>query len=188
LHTPSVPMLLRSAVLACMCLLAAASPLHDLINANKFAELETAPMDAIDERGPGGQTPLMMAVLSGKDEAVRILLKRGADTTVGEQDGYTPCHGAGFQGRSEIMKLLIQHGLQCTTDTHSDGFTPLHRACWGKEARHADTVRVLLKAGAPFDQPGGDGRKPIDMTSNPATKKLLAHRASKKGVETKVEL
>ena len=174
-------------VLAVICASAAASPLHELINANKFAELESAAMDAIDERGQGGQTPLMLAVLSGKDEAVKILLAKGADTSIGEQDGYTPCHGAGFQGRAEIMKMLVQHGLPCTTDTHKDGFTPLHRACWGREARHAETARVLLKAGAPYDQPGGDGRKPIDMTSNPATKKILAHRATK-GVETKVEL
>ena len=64
----------------------------------------------------------------------------------------------------------------------------MHRACWGRKARHAETARVMLKAGAPHDQPGGDGRKPIDMTSNAATKKLLSHRATKQGVETKVEL
>jgi ankyrin repeat protein len=71
--------------------------------------------------GPGGQTPLMHAVLSGKAAAVKFLLERGADVTIGEKDGYTPMHGAGFQGRAEIAKLLIEHGLD-PNDRHSDGY------------------------------------------------------------------
>lgn len=51
----------------------------------------------INTRGPGDQTPLMAAVLSGKAEVVRALLLSGADTTLPEKDGYTPMHGAGFQ-------------------------------------------------------------------------------------------
>ena len=43
----------------------------------------------INELGPGGQTPLMHAVLSGKIQAVKYLLKQGADVTIGEKDGYT---------------------------------------------------------------------------------------------------
>lgn len=51
----------------------------------------------INARGPGLQSPLMAAVLSGKLNAVRELLLRGADPHVPEKDGYTPMHGAGFQ-------------------------------------------------------------------------------------------
>ena len=39
----------------------------------------------------------MHAVLSGKLAAVKVLLSKGADTSIGEKDGYTPMHGAGFQ-------------------------------------------------------------------------------------------
>ena len=39
----------------------------------------------------------MNAVLSGKLRAVKVLLSKGADTSIGEKDGYTPMHGAGFQ-------------------------------------------------------------------------------------------
>ena len=41
-------------------------------------------------QGGTGQTPLMNAVLSGKLLAVKYLLRKGADTTIGEKDGYTP--------------------------------------------------------------------------------------------------
>ena len=53
--------------------------------------------DGLNTKGPGGQTPLMHAVLTGKLSAVKVLLGHGADTTIGEKDGYTPMHGAGFQ-------------------------------------------------------------------------------------------
>jgi ankyrin repeat protein len=33
-------------------------------------------------------------------------------------------------------------------DRHDDGYTPMHRAIWGQEPRHAETVKVLLQLGA----------------------------------------
>ena len=58
----------------------------------------------INQRGPGGQTPLMNAVLSGQTEVVKALLELGADHKIPEKDGYTPMHGAGFQG---LVKNII---------------------------------------------------------------------------------
>ena len=40
----------------------------------------------------------MNAVLSGQTEVVKALLELGADHKIPEKDGYTPMHGAGFQG------------------------------------------------------------------------------------------
>jgi ankyrin repeat protein len=95
----------------------------------------------------GGQTPLMAAVLGGKTENVRALLKHNPDATIGEMDGYTPMHGAGFQGRAEIVPLLAAHGLD-PLERHSDGYIGMHRACWGTEPRHTATVKAFLEAGA----------------------------------------
>ena len=112
-------------------------------------------------------------MLSGKTGAVKFLLKRGADTAVAEKDGYTPMHGAGFQGRADIAEALIAHGLN-PSDRHSDGFTPIHRACWGSEQRHTDTVRVLLEAGVKWNEPSDKGGQPMEMAGgNAATKALL---------------
>ena len=121
------------------------------VRANDAALVKEALMGAsINTIGPGGQTPLMHAVLQGKAVAVEELLRQGADVTIGEKDGYTPMHGAGFQGRAQIAKALIAHGLD-PNDTHRDGYSAIHRACWGREKRHTATVRVLLDAGvAPF--------------------------------------
>ena len=111
---------------------------------------------SLNGRGQGGQTPLMASVLQGKVNAVRVLLAAGADVTIPEKDGYTPMHGAGFQGRAAIAKLLIAHGLD-PSDTHKDGYNALHRACWGREARHTETARVLLEAGVEPIEPGRCG-------------------------------
>mmetsp|Transcript_944 Transcript_944/g.2883 ORF Transcript_944/g.2883 Transcript_944/m.2883 type:complete len:177 (+) Transcript_944:211-741(+) len=114
---------------------------------------------ALDATGPGGQSPLMHAVLQGKLLAAEALLKRGADVTIAEKDGYTPMHGAGFQGRAKIAKLLFEHGV-ALDDVHADGHRPIQRACWGREKRHAETVRVMLDLGAALDADECQTRNP----------------------------
>lgn len=98
---------------------AAANPkeLFAAVVADDATQLEKALQrnpDAINTKGPGGQTPLMHAVLTGKLISVKVLLGHGADTTIGEKDGYTPMHGAGFQ--------------VCLTDTWVNSFSA--RADW----------------------------------------------------------
>ena len=117
------------------------SAIHAAVDADDATAVNTAIQGGADlnEIGPGGQTPLMHAVLQGQLKAVKALLAAGADTTIGEKDGYTPMHGAGFQGRDRIAKRLIKAGLD-PSDMHADGYTPLHRACWGREKRHTDMV------------------------------------------------
>ena len=50
----------------------------------------------------------MNSVLSGKKEAVEYLLSKKADTSIAEKDGYTPVHGAGFQGRVETLEEILK--------------------------------------------------------------------------------
>ena len=129
----------------------------------------------INLQGAGGQTPLVSAVLSGKLQAVEILLKLGADVTIPEKDGYTVMHAAGFQGRASILKALAEYkdGIINPLEMHQDGYYPLHRACWGREHRHAKTVQVFLNMGVPPDLESADGKTCLTMTTNPKTKSLI---------------
>ena len=88
-------------------------------------------------------------------------------------------HGAGFQGRAEIAKILIEHGLD-PLDAHKDGFTAIHRAAWGKEERHTETIRVLMDVGkVPHDYKApGTGQTALEMTKNPSSIALLEERAA----------
>jgi ankyrin repeat protein len=80
--------------------------------------------------------------------------------------------GAGFQGRAEIADLLIAHGLS-VHDQHADGYTPFHRACWGIDIRHTDTVETFLNNGVEGTLMSKDGKSCLDMTTNKHTKKLI---------------
>jgi hypothetical protein len=66
-------------------------------SAARVAAALDADAAVLNTQGPGGQTPLMFAVLNGKVEAVKLLIARGANATIGENGGYTPMHGAGYQ-------------------------------------------------------------------------------------------
>ena len=123
---------------------------------------------SLDRTGPGGQSPLMHAVLTGKERAVKHLLEAGADVTVGEKDGYTPMHGAGFQGRAAIVESLVSAGVPLD-EVHADGHPPVTRACWGREKRHAETVAKMVELGATL-------KSPKDCpTNNIHTKSFLAN-------------
>jgi hypothetical protein len=94
--------------------LARAQPVFDAVDQDRGSLVKAAlaaDPSALNSIGGGGQTPLVHAVLHGKEHAVRALLAAGADTSIGEKDGYTPCHAAAFQGRAAIMLQLIAAGL-----------------------------------------------------------------------------
>ena len=152
-----------------------------------------------------GQTALMTATLRGNARLVdELLAKWNADPSVGEQKGYTPMHGAGFQGRAEVARVLIKHGVP-VSDKHEDGFFPIHRAAWGTEQRHADFIRVVVSEGKEdVDKLNGKGQTPLQMlllgegdksvVANTLvelganTKKLTAKQLAKLGVRAKSEL
>lgn len=96
----------------------------------------------------------------------------------GEKDGYTPMHGACFQGRAAIAEMLLAHGVNAR-EVHQDGYEPIFRACWGREARHTETVRVLLDAGVPPDVASEGRVRLLDATKNSATRELIKSRLKK---------
>ena len=123
-----------------------------------------------------GQTPVMMSVLRGRTEMVRLLLaEEEVDVTIGEMRGYTVMHGAGFQGRAEILRLLLKDKRKIDPGHfHSDGFSPLHRACWGNEPRHTETVKVFVEeAGVPWNLKSKKGTTCYDVTGNSDTRNFL---------------
>ena len=123
-----------------------------------------------------GQTCLMASTLRGNVDMVMLMLERGADATVPEKDGYTPPHGAGFQGRPDVMRVLKEvGGIDVINSPHADGFFPIHRACWGREPRHAKTVEYLLSIGEDPNRMSTGARKQtcLEMTSNPHTIEVL---------------
>ena len=46
--------------------------------------------------------------------------------------------GAGFKGNAEAVHILFEAGCD-PSEMGADGFTPIHRACWGGEKEHTAT-------------------------------------------------
>ena len=112
-------------------------------------------------------------------------MKQSISTTTQMHFIFTAMHGAGFQGRAEIVKILVDHGLD-PLDTHKDGYIGMHRACWGREKRHAETVQAFIDAGVPYDYPSEKDGKPCrEMTQNPDTIEVIKKAMT---AETKQEL
>lgn len=144
----------------------------DTVERVKEALAEGANINVQDELN--GQTPLMRATLHGWSHIVEYLLDKGADVNIGEKDGYTPAHGAGFQGRANIMAILKNHGVDIFHAATKDNFTPFHRACWGREQRHTETIRYMLEQGVNVNIVGGpESRTCFQMSPNPKTKAVL---------------
>jgi len=72
----------------------------------------------------GGSTPLILAALFGQTEAARLLLEKGADLNVKNNDGSTALHTAAFLCHPETVKLLLEKGADVTAK-NNDGQTPL---------------------------------------------------------------
>jgi ankyrin repeat protein len=141
---------------------------------------EGADVNAVDPQS--GQTPLLAAVLRGKIDIVKYLLEHtAADVTIGDKDGYTLAHGAGFQGRADIMQYLHLYGINVLDDFHSDGYAPLHRACWGTEQRHIDTVQVLLDLGVDSQLLSKNDKTCIEMAKDSRTIELINKYISDEG-------
>merc|ERR1712070_675249 len=83
------------------------------------------------------------AIESDDLDAVRRAVSNG-ELNKRSDSRQSPVMHSVLSGRAAIVDYLIEAGMD-PNDVHNDGYTPLHRACWGKEKRHAETVKVLLE-------------------------------------------
>jgi ankyrin repeat protein len=89
-----------------------------------------------------GVTPLHVAAESESTEAVRLLLKKGADPGARDEHGRTPLHLASERRHAEIVKLLVKAGANA--DAKDDGGSiPLCGAVGDKAC-----VEILVNARA----------------------------------------
>ncbi len=90
-----------------------------------------------------GQTPLMAAALSGRAEAVRLLLEHGAATGPVDSEGRTALHRAAEAGSVDAIRSLISYGADVQVLT-SIGKPAIHFAA---QFQHLEAVEVFYEAG-----------------------------------------
>lgn len=92
--------------------------------------------------------PITDAARRGDAEAVRSLLRAGADTNASAGDGMTALHWAADAGHLEIAKILMYAGANVDAATRLGNYTPLHLAA---RQGHGPLVEALLEGGADAD-------------------------------------
>ena len=95
-----------------------------------------------------GRTPLHVAAFAKQREAIRALVKAGADLSKLESDRYDAVTIASVADDEETLRVLLQQGASAKlTTSRYDGTALIAAAHLG----HDGVVRQLIQAGAPLD-------------------------------------
>jgi uncharacterized protein len=158
-------------------------------------------------RDEHGNSPVMLAIYTGRTDLVMVLTRAGAQLSVFEaaasgtmerlralveaqpallaefsHDGWTPLHLAAHFGQNEAVNYLLERGASVKVVSENGiHVTPLQSALSGKRF---DVARLLLEHGAdPNDNGAEGGYYPLHYAaaygSVEAAEMLLAHGARK---------
>jgi ankyrin repeat protein len=116
-------------------------------NATEIARLVAAGA-LVDARDGHGRTPLHVAAFAARHDAMRALVKAGADPNALEGDRYDIVTIAAVANDLPTLELAFALGCRATNVTSRyDGTALIAAAHLG----HVEVVRVLIAAGAPLD-------------------------------------
>jgi ankyrin repeat protein len=91
-----------------------------------------------------GRAPLHLAAYAGLLASVELLLKRGANIEVTDENQNTALHLAAKEGKKDVVLCLIQHGAN-VSPVNDKGATPIQLAVRNE---HDDIAQILVNNGA----------------------------------------
>jgi ankyrin repeat protein len=110
----------------------------------------------INARDEYGRTPLIIAVISGHEDMVKLLLSRGADHSIRWKDN-TPLIEGAMQNHSSIVSLLLKYGA-APEARNKNGHTALQIAAANALNK---VVQTLLDAGAEINTRDNNLKTPL---------------------------
>ena len=109
-----------------------------------------------------GSAAVADAVMKRDKDAVRTLLKEGADVNAAQGDGMTALHWASRSGDVELAQMLLYAGANVKATTRLGAYTPLMMAA---EQGHAGVIAALLAAGADVKAANATGTTPLMLAA-----------------------
>jgi ankyrin repeat protein len=102
------------------------------------------------------------AAMRGDRDAVRSMLKDGADVNSAQGDGMTALHWAAMKGDVPLAEMLLYAGANVKATTRLGGYTPLMLAA---KAGDAAMIGALAKAGADVKSATTTGVTPLMLAA-----------------------
>src|SRR5437868_7455214 len=130
-----------------------------------LSALAALPLSGHIHAAIGGGT-VVEAAMSGNRDAVRALLKDGADVNTAQGDGMTALHWAAQKGDVDLAKVLLYASANVRATTRIGGYTPLLIA---SRAGDAAMIQALVDGGA----------DPNNATTNGTTALMFAAAAGR---------
>ena len=102
-----------------------------------------------------------LAANSGNVEIVEFYLNPPVceDPNLKRINNFTPLHAESMNGKTKVVKLLLDRGAQVNVQTEPQKYSPLHSASFGG---HLETVKILLQCGADSNLRNYRDELPID--------------------------
>ena len=123
---------------------------HAAAHSGNLTQIEVAIKagEDVNRRDAYGRTALHIATFARKPEAVRLLIKLGANTAILENDRYDAVTVAAVANDEVTLQALLSSGASARLITSRyDGTALIAAAHLG----HAGVVKQLIAAGAPLD-------------------------------------
>ncbi|MHC9538438.1 MAG: ankyrin repeat domain-containing protein [Vulcanimicrobiota bacterium] len=151
--------------------------LESLISRVKLNDINTALTSSYY-----GSTRLHSLAEQGHDRAAALLLRKGINVNIRDDEGRTPlfnaasCGNYGRVDKSEMIKLLISYGADVNARDNL-GKTPLYEACeQGSESY--GTVNFLISKGADVNLCDYDGYAPLHVARSARIADLLIRKGA----------